>query len=493
MGDKLKSKAIGGARWGFVENFSSLAVTFLVGVILGRILSPDEFGLIGYLTIFIALSISFIDNGFSSAIIKKPNPSSDDLKTVFSTNLIMSMVCYLLLFFLSRPIASLFSIEALAPLLRVLAIVLIINAFSIIQRVLLIKEVDFKKLTVCSLTSSILSGCVGIYLAVKGYGVWSLVWQQISKQLFNTLLLWILGNWKFSIGFSCNSFKELFSYGSKVLISGLLDTLFRYLYYPIVGRFFSTYDLGQYTRSDQFSNVTSNNISQIIQRVGFPIISKVQEDDLRLRNTFRTIILVSALLSSFLCFWLSAISKPLIIGLIGEKWLPATAMLQIIALGGLFVPLHYLNQNILQVKGKMRQYLALEIFKKLLIVLSVIAGIIWGLDVLLWGFVLSNALAYFVFAFYSGRYSGYSAMRQFLDILRPLFISLLCAIICALVTVCVIWICKTHLMWYNVTWTNLLGVLVGTLVALGSISLIYKIVPGKEYSEALNLLKIWKR
>lgn len=493
MGDELKSKAISGARWGFIENFSSLAVTFIVGIVLARILSPEEFGLIGSLTIFIALSISFIDNGFSSALIKKQNPSSSDLKTVFTTNLCMSLLCYCILLVLSRPIAVFFSADELAPLLRVLAIVLIINSFSIIQRVLLIKEVDFKRLTVCSLSSSILSGCIGIYMAYDGYGVWSLVGQQLSKQFFNTVLLWILGKWRFALGFCKNSFKELFSYGSKVLIGGILDTLFRYLYYPFIGRYFSTFDLGQYTRADQFSNVTSNNISQIIQRVSFPVISKVQDDDERLRNSFRTIVLVSALLSSFLCFWLCGISHPLILGLIGSKWLPAVWMLQIISLGGMFVPLHYLNQNILQVKGKMKQYLALEIFKKVLIALSVVVGVIWGLKYLLWGFVAANALSYFVFSYYSGIYSGYSLLQQFSDIIRPLIVSLICALVCAFAAVGVIWVCKNYLLWYNITWTNLTGVAIGSLAGIGAMFLIYKIVPGKEFSEALNLLKIWKK
>lgn len=493
MGDELKSKAVSGARWGFIENFSSLAVTFFVGVVLARLLSPEEFGLVGTLTIFIALSISLIDNGFSAALIKKQNPSSSDLKTVFTTNLCMSLLCYALLFVLSRPIADFFSSEELVPLLRVLSIVLIINAFSIIQRVLLVKEVDFKRLTVCSLSSSLLSGCVGIYMAIEGYGVWSLVGQQISKQFFNTLLLWILGKWRFALGFCSSSFKELFAYGSKVLVGGILDTLFKYLYYPFIGRYFSKFDLGQFTRADQFSNVTSNNISQVIQKVSFPVLSKIQDDDERLRNSFRTIVLVSVLISSFLCFWLCSIAQPLLLGLIGEKWTPAVGMLQILSLGGVFVPLHYLNQNILQIKGKMRQYLALEIFKKVLLVLSVVAGIIWGLEILLWGFVVANTIAYIVFAYYSGVYSGYSVLRQFVDILRPMFVALLSAVVCVFAAVGVIWFCKSKLMWYDITWTNLLGVLVGTLLALGFIALIYRIFPAKEYTELLNLLKIWKK
>ena len=208
MADNLKQKAISGARWGFIENLSYMSVTFIVAFVLQRwFLTSHEFGLIGHLAIFIAVSISFIDSGFSSAIIKKQNPTPEDLKTVFTTNLIISVVCYTLLFILAVPIAKFFRHQELVSLLRVLSIVLILNAFSIVQRALLVKELNFKKLTICSFFSSLLSGVIGIYMAFVGYGVWALVGQQISKQFFNSLLLWILGDWKVSLGFYISNFK----------------------------------------------------------------------------------------------------------------------------------------------------------------------------------------------------------------------------------------------------------------------------------------------
>lgn len=497
MADGLKSKAIEGARWGFIENFSSLAVTFIVGIFLARILSPQEYGLIGSITIFIYISISFIDNGLSSALIKKREPDQKDFSTVFLTNLGISIICFVVLYFLSEPIASFFNEAELTKILRVLSIVLIINALSIVQRTLLVKSVDFKRLTLCSLSSAIISGVVGIYMALKGYGVWALVGQQISKQFVNTIMLWIVGSWSFSFSFSFgfypNRFKELFSYGSKILVSGLLDTLFKYLYYPIIGKFFSNAQLGQYTRADQFSNVTSNNISQIIQRVSFPILSQIQDDNERLRNSFRTIVMVCALLSSFLCFWLSGISHPLIIGLIGSKWTMAANILQIISLGGVFVPLHYLNQNILQVKGRMREYLALEIFKKILIILSVIAGIALGLNALLWGFVIANTLTYIVFSYFSGKYLNYNFINQFFDILRPMLLALLSAIVCGVTTLVFVWLSKNYLNWYNPTWTNIFSLILGSAIGSFTLYLLYKIFPGKEFKEAIELAKFWKK
>lgn len=489
MEEKLKDKAVKGARWGVIENFSSLAATFIVGIILGRILSEQEFGIIAHLTFFIAISISFIDNGFSAALIKKIEPTKEDLQTTFSTNLLISILFYLILFALSKAIANFFDLEILSPLLRVLSIVLIINSISIIQRTLLVKAVDFKKLTICSLSSSIISGIVGIYMAVNDYGVWSLVGLQISKQLVNSLMLWIVGKWKFSLGFSLHSFRSLFSYGSRVLATGLLDTIFRNIYFPIIGKFFSIGTLGQYSRADQFSNVTSNNLSQIIQRVSFPILSKAQQDNERLKNAFRTILLVSVLVSSFVCLWLASVAKPLIFGLIGEKWDKVPTMLQIISLSGILLPLHYLNQNILQIKGKMNLFLKLELIKKGIIIISIFIGILIGFNALLWGGVIASIVVYIVFAYFSGKHLQYPINKQVKEILRPIIISSIGASICGLATWGIIYFSKTILDWYHPTFTNLLAVIIGSLCGATTIFYIYKFFPSKEFDELKNLLK----
>ena len=343
MSDNLKQKAISGARWGFIENLSSLAVTFVVALILQRwFLSPQEFGLIGHLAIFIAISSSFIDNGFSAALIKKLEPAKEDLSTTFLTNFFISLICFGILQLAAPFISNYFNEPQLEKLLRVLSFVLIINAVSIIQRVLLIKAVDFRSLTICSVTASVVSGIVGIWMAFKGWGVWSLVGQQLSRQGVNTIMLWIVGTWKPSLRFSGKSFRELFSYGSNVLVTGLLDTIFKNIYFPVIGKGFGTATLGQYTNSEKYSNVTSNNLSQVVQRVSFPVLSKVQDDDVRLKRVFSTILKVVMAVSVLVSFCLSAISYPFIVGLVGEKWAPAAHILSIICLAGAFYPAHYL-------------------------------------------------------------------------------------------------------------------------------------------------------
>ena len=494
MADNLKQKAISGARWGFIENLSSLAVAFVVALVLQRwFLSPREFGLIGDLAIFIAISISFIDNGFSSAIIKKPEPTRKDLSTTFVTNLVMSLVCFAILQLVAPYIASYFGEPELTKLLRVLSFVLIVNAISIIQRVLLVKAVDFKALTKCSLTSAIISGIVGIGMAFRGYGVWSLVGQQLSKQIVNTIMLWIIGHWRPSLAFSSKSFRELFSYGSKVLVTGLLDTIFKNIYFPVIGKGFGTAVLGQYTSAEKYSNVTSNNLSQVVNRVSFPVLSKVQDDDDRLRNAFRTILKVVMAVSVLVSFWLSAVSYPFIVGLVGEQWTPAAYILSIICLAGAFYPAHYLYQNILQVKGKMHLYLVLDILKKVLMAISIVIGIVFkSLDLLLWGMVAASVLTLFINAYFSGKTIGYSPISQIKDLLPMFVAAVIIALGIGILTALLIWFSK-NCGWYNQTWTNLAAVAVASLIGGLVVLALYRFLPKKEAQEIKNLLSIWKK
>lgn len=494
MADDLKQKAISGARWGFIENLSSLAVTFVVAFILQRwFLSPHEFGLVGHLAIFIAISISFIDNGFSAAIIKKPEPSRHDLSTTFVTNLVISLVCFGILQVAAPYVASYFDEPQLKALLRVLSLVLIINAVSIIQRVLLVKAVDFRSLTKCSVSASVVSGIVGIWMAFRGYGVWSLVGQQISRQLVNTLMLWIVGSWKVSLVFSRRSFRELFSYGSNVLFTGLLDTVFKNIYFPVIGKGFGTDVLGQYTGAEKYSNVTSNNLSQVVQRVSFPVLSKVQDDIPRLKNAFRTILKVVMTVSVMVSFCLSVLSYPFIVGLVGERWAQAAHILSIICIAGAFFPAHYLYQNILQVRGKMKLYLAMDILKKVLMAVSIVIGIVLkDLDILLWGLVAASVLTFVIYAYCSGRVIGYTPLEQLKDLLPMFLACIVISLIVGLISGTFQVLCFNNL-WYDPTWTNLASVAVALIVGALLVVAFWKFLPKKETREIKNLISFWKR
>jgi len=386
----LKQKTLTGLTWSFIDSFANQSVQFVVGIILARILSPREFGLVGMLTIFIAVSQSLIDSGFSSALIRKKNCTDIDYSTVFYFNLLIGLFFYLILFALADSISSFFNEPQLKILLRVLGLGLLLGSFGIIQSTILTKNINFKLQAKVSLITSVSSGIVAIAMALNGFGVWSLVALTLSRIGFNSLFLWIYAKWKPLWVFSKQSFKELFSFGSKLLISGLLDTTFRNIYYLVIGKYFSAADLGFYTRANQFSAFPSQNINTIIERVSYPVLSEIQNDKIRLKNIYRKQIRSTMLLTFVLMMGLAAVAKPMILTLIGEKWLPSVIYLQMLCFVGMFYPLHALNLNMLKVQGRSDLFLRLEIIKKVLAIPTIIIGIIWGIKVMIAGIMFTT-------------------------------------------------------------------------------------------------------
>ena len=278
-----------------------------------------------------------------------------------------------------------------------------------------------------------------------------------------------------------------------MLFTGLLDTAFKNIYFPVIGKGFGTDVLGQYTGAEKYSNVTSNNLSQVVQRVSFPVLSKVQDDIPRLRNAFRTILKVVMAVSVLVGFCLSALSYPFIVGLVGEKWAQAAHILSIICLAGAFFPAHYLYQNILQVRGKMRLYLAMDILKKVLMAISIVIGIICkDLDILLWGMVAASILTLVIYAVCSGRTIGYSPLQQMKDLLPMFLICVIISLIAGFVAALFIYLCRKY-GWYNTTWTNLAAVAVALIIGGLILLAFYKFLPKKEITEIKNLLSVWKK
>jgi hypothetical protein len=429
MENSLKEKTVRGVVWSFVDNIANSGITFLVGLILARLLSPAEYGIMAMIAVFIAISNSIIDSGFSNALIRKLDAKRIDYNTVFYFNLLVSIILYVFLYITSPLISSFFKEPILVKLIRVIGWVLIINALAIIPRTIFVKEINFKTQTKVSLVSSISSGIVGIGMALGGLGVWSLVGQQLSRQFLNTLFLWIYCKWQPVWEFSMKSFRELFGFGSKLLLSGLLATIYQNIYYIIIGRFYSATQLGQYTRADQFKTIFSSNLTAVVQRVSYPVLSSIQEEPERLREAYRKVI-KSTMLITFACMLgLAAVAKSLIVILIGDKWLPAVCFLQIICLSGMLYPLHAINLNILQVKGRSDLFLKLEIVKKVIAIVPICIGIFCGIEYMLWGSVFISFVSYFLNSYYSASLINYPTTEQIKDVLPTFLISLVTAII----------------------------------------------------------------
>lgn len=413
----LRNKTVRGVSWSFIDSIAGQGITFLVGLILARLLTPSEYGLIGIITIFIAIFNSIVDSGFSSALIRKNDARDADYNTVFITNLAVSIVLYLILF-LSAPAISRFFVQPqLLPLLKLMGLIVIINAFAIIQRTIFIKNLDFKTQSKVSLISSIFSGIIGVIMACCGCGVWALAGQQISRQLLNSTFLWVFSNWCPKLKFSFRSFNELFNFGWKLLLSSLIDTIWREGSQIVIGKCYSSSSLGQYTRAKQFADLFSSNLTSVVQRVSYPALSSIKDDKQRLKLTYQRVIKITMLPTFVLMLGMAACSKSMIFILVGEQWLQCVPMLQIICTYGMLYPLHALNLNMLQVQGRSDIFLNLEIIKKIIAIGPLLLGAFVGIFSMLAGTVVTGIISYYLNAYYSGPFLNYSIKEQVKDIL----------------------------------------------------------------------------
>lgn len=368
MAESLKNKTVKGVAWSAVDNIAQHAVTFIVSIVLARLLSPDDYGLIGIITIFTAVCTTLINAGFTTALIRKKDATNDDYNTVFIINLGMSLLLYCTIFICTPLIADFFHRVELISLTRVASFSIIIGALALVQQTRLTKRIDFKSQTKITFTASITSGCGGIALALLGFGVWALVAQQLIMQSLRAILLWKVNKWIPHFRFSTNSFRELFGFGWKMMLSGLLDTVWKELYQVVVGKFYSPATLGQYTRAKQFSQMLSNNLTSVVQRVTYPVLSNIQDDKERLKKAYQKMIKTTMFVSTISLLFLGAISEPLLYCLIGPKWQEAAIYLPLICLPASAYPLQSINLNMLKVQGRSDLFLGLEIIKKIIAV-----------------------------------------------------------------------------------------------------------------------------
>lgn len=412
----LKDKTVKGVGWSAVDNVSQYAVSFLVSIVLARLLSPDDYGLIGIIAIFTSICTALIDGGFDTALVRKKDASDEDFNTVFIVNFGMSILLYTIIFICAPLIANFFNREELVSLTRVSSIGFVIAALSMVQRTRLTKRIDFKTQTKITLTASFLSGFLGISMALLGCGVWSLVGQQLAVQVIRTILLWVYNKWVPQICFSVKSFQELFGFGWKMVASGLLDTVWKELYQVVVGKYYSPATLGQYTRSNQFASLLSSNINSVISRVTYPVLSSIQDNKTRLLSGYRNIITITMFITSISMFFLGAISEPLLYCLIGPKWHEAAIYLPLICISSSAYPLQALNLNMLKVQGRSDLFLGLEIIKKIIALGPLFVGAFVGIVPMLCVNIVTTIIAFFLNSYYSGKYIGYSSWMQVKDV-----------------------------------------------------------------------------
>ncbi|NLD46825.1 MAG: lipopolysaccharide biosynthesis protein [Clostridiaceae bacterium] len=420
----LKQKTVSGLTWSFSGDIIDKAIVFVVGIILARLLSPREYGLVGMVTIFIVLTQPFINSGFSQALIRKQDCTETDFSTVFYFNLVIGVLLYFILFFTAPFISAFFKEPQLTKITRVIGLIIVIDAATLIQTTILTKEINFKRQTQITISSTLISGVLGISLAYNGYGVWSLVFKTIAFHGFKSALLWYQNRWKPILKFSWTSFKQMFGFGSNLLISAILDKVYYNIYNLVIAKFFSARDLGLYSRADMFKNMIAVNISEVAGRVSFPVLAKLQNESDSLSVNYKKILTSIMFITSILLISIAASAEPLILTLIGEKWIDSIAYLQLLCFVGIFYPLHVMTRTLLFVYGKSRMFLKLQIVTKMLSVPAIILGIIYGIKIMIIAMIAASAIEYLIKAFYSGRIVGYPVGRQLKDLMPGFIIAI---------------------------------------------------------------------
>lgn len=429
MNRSLKTKTIHGVFWSLLERGGQQGIQLVISIILARVLLPAQFGLIAMLAIFMAIAQSFLDSGFGSALIQKKDATHVDTCSIFYFNILVGIIAAGLLCLAAPWIAAFYEEPALTPLTRFLSLNLIIGSFALIQSTLLIKHIDFKTQLKVSIAATIGSGIIGITLAYRGFGVWSLAIQSVTSALFRTVLLWFFNKWRPSLVFSFAALKNMFAFGSKMLFSGLLDTVFRNIYLVVIGKLFTATDLGFYTRAKSCTRLSTENLTSSVSRVTFPVFSRIQDDNSRLKRGVQKALATLNFLNFPMMIGLLVTAKPLVLVLLTEKWLPCVPYLQLLCVMGLLYPLHVINLNVLTAKGRSDLFLRLEILKKILTVISIAITYRWGIMAMITGHIcIVSVPAYYLNSYYTGRFIGYPLKEQILDLFPYLGITVVMGI-----------------------------------------------------------------
>lgn len=475
MAGNLKDKAVGGILWSFVDNLSRLGISFVIGVVLARLLTPEAYGLIGVISIFTSLFITITDSGLSTALIKKENATDKDFSTIFIANIVISIILYLLLYFSAPLIAQFFGSSELVSLTRVAGIIVIINGLSLIQKTHLTKRLDFKTQAKVTMLASIIGGVVGIVLALLGFGVWSLVSQLIVSSIVTTVALWIFNKWWPKLLFSYRSFKELFGFGWKLLIVGIINTFWKDIYNLVIGKCYQPAILGQYTRSKQFADLCSSNLTNVVQRVSLPILSDIQSDQEKMLNVYRKTLRLTAFVSFILLCGLAGISSTLISVLLGEQWIMAGKLLPIICMIMMPYSIGVINLNMIAIKGRSDLCLKIEVIKKIIELIPIFVGVLCDIYWMLYVSAFVSIISYFLNAYYSKVLMGYGMLDQIKDVSSSLVIALFMSLLLFLMS--------------NLCINLYLLLLIQIITAFLYVFIVCVIFDNKEFYDIVNIVK----
>lgn len=420
MEHELKDKIVRGMKWAGIESFAGKFLTTITSIVIARQLMPSDYGIIGMLAIFIAISNTFLNSGVSSALVQKKDVNQEDFSTGFFINVIIGAVLYTILYFSAPLIADYYNQPLLIPVTRITTISLLVNSLCIVQNAKLTINLDFKKKAICSLSSQLASGITGIYMAYAGYGVWSLVIPNIINGIVNLGLLCYANRWLPSFVFNKKSFDALFGFGSKHLLASVIYDIYANFSAFVIGKLYNPKDLGYYTRASQFAAIPNGTILGIIIKVNYPVLSKFQDDNEKLLSVYSTTLRVPMFVLFPLLVGMACLSAPMIDVLLGEKWLASATMVSILCIGELWTPLILINTNLLYVKGRTDIVLKLELIKRPLAILMILCAASTGVHGVCITLAIFGIVSFFIDTYYTGIILKYGAFQQLKEVM-PIF------------------------------------------------------------------------
>lgn len=425
MTTSLGERSLSAVLWVFLDKLGGSSINFIVTILLARLLAPEDFGLVAMVMVFFDFSAVFVESGFSTALIREKHISEADKSTTFTFNLIAAIILYAALFVAAPAIGSFFNQPALVWIVRFMGLSLLITSFSMVQRTTLIQQIDFRTQTKVRFLAVVISGACAVVMALNGFGVWSLAARLVINDLVDAIMLWIIHPWKPRGGFSRESFRRLFGFGSKILAAAVLDKFYFHVYKLLIGKYFAAAVLGFYTQASNFTNMVINTLFRTVQSVTYPVLAKLQDDPLRLKDGYRKILKLCSFIIVPAMVTLGVLAEPVLSVLVGDKWLPAAPMLQWLCVSGLTYHFSSINLNMLLVLGRSDLSLKLEVVKKINITIAIVAGIQFGIYGLIIGEVISSYVNLFINAYYSNKLLKYSIAEQFRDILPTAAFSML--------------------------------------------------------------------
>ncbi|MGI6677929.1 MAG: lipopolysaccharide biosynthesis protein [Dehalobacterium sp.] len=421
---EYKKAVLGSLFWRFMERGSTQVIHFIISIVLARLLLPRDFGIIALITVFIAVADTFVQSGLTSALVQKEEVDATDYSSVFFINLIIAGFIYLFFLGAAPLIAEFYQEPMITSIFRWLSLIVIFGALNNIQYVVLAREMKFKKSFLVSIGGILASGTVGITMAYQGYGIWSLVFSQITGQAVSTVILWLSVRWRPRLLFSFSRLRGLFGFGSKLLCSGLLDTIFNNIYPLVIGKLYGKTMLGFYNRGQSIPAMLVNNINGAITGVMFPALSHHQNDPLRVKAMMRRSMLSSAFLVFPMMFGLATVAKPMILLIFTEKWLPCVPFLQLLCISFAFWPVHTANLQAINALGRSDIFLRLEVIKKALFALIIACTIPFGIYFMVAGQALSSVIGTIINAWPNKYLFNYAFQEQVKDLMPPLLLSI---------------------------------------------------------------------